>query len=89
MNFDDRGARKVSMAEAYRKEGESTMCTIYSVSELNQRTKTELSALFRKVAQELESMENSSVEHGRASSNLDNIKRALAHHRFHPKPPGC
>lgn len=57
------------------------MCKVYTETELHNKTGSELSALFRIVAQELnESHPNTAKRRNRLAS-LENIRRAMA------KPP--
>ena len=69
------------------------MCRIITESELINKTDIELSALFRKVAEEIANSEIGSPERRNALASLDNISRAMrtryiAPRCSHPKPPG-
>ena len=61
------------------------MCRIISEAELQNRTSGELSALFRKVTQEVAQTDPDSPERHKALGRLETVRRALARG---PKPPG-
>jgi len=66
------------------------MRKIITPSELHHHSESELSALFRKVSQELTGTEPGSAERRNALASLENIQRARASRRARPmKPPGC
>lgn len=65
------------------------MRKVITQSELHSRSESELSALFRKVSQELTGTTPGSTERRNTLASLENIQRALATRRsMHPKPPG-
>lgn len=65
------------------------MCKIISETELQNRTYGELSALFRKVADEVEATETGSPDREKALGRLETVRRALAVRCTRgPKPPG-
>lgn len=69
------------------------MCRIITESELTNKTDIELSALFRKVSQDIANSKIGSPERRKALASLDNISRAMrtrhsAPRYPHPKPPG-
>lgn len=66
------------------------MCKIMTSLDLDRRRDSELSALFRKVSQELVESEPNTVKRRTALANLENISRAMAsRHSRRFKPPGC
>lgn len=69
------------------------MCRIITVSELQNKTSVELSALFRKVSQEVAKSESGSQERLITLASLENISRTMSHRSTtplypYPKPPG-
>jgi len=65
------------------------MSRIITTSELENRNKQELSALFRKVSQETAKSEPGSPERRNALASLENINRELNAPRIRlPKPSG-
>ena len=58
---------------------------VLSQSELSRLSKTELSVVLRKIAGELPSLMEGSVELRNAHFNLVNIRRALARPYFRPR----
>ena len=65
------------------------MFKLITAWELQQRTDTELCALFQKVSQEIAKAEPGTDDHRNACGSLENIKRAIHTRRApRPKPPG-
>lgn len=65
------------------------MSGIITTSELENRNKQELSALFCKVSQQVAKSEPGSPERRNALASLENINRMLNAPRIqYPKPPG-
>ncbi|MBT3039167.1 MAG: hypothetical protein KME37_09525 [Candidatus Thiodiazotropha sp. (ex Codakia orbicularis)] len=66
------------------------MCTLYTASELSIKTDKELSALFRKVSQDLAISEAGSNKRISALASLENISKEMSTRRSHHalKPPG-
>ncbi|MES9948457.1 MAG: hypothetical protein ABW118_05825 [Candidatus Thiodiazotropha sp.] len=65
------------------------MRKIITPSELNYYSKSELSALFRKVSQDLAGTEPGSTKRRNTLASLENIQRAMNTRRTHqPKQPG-
>ena len=57
------------------------MCKVFSAAELHNKTGSELSALFRIVAQELNEAQPDTAKRRNRLASLENIRRAMA------KPP--
>ena len=69
------------------------MCRIITASELQNKTDIELSALFRKVSQQVTKSEPGTPERRNALASLENIQRVIntryiSHYSYKPKPPG-
>lgn len=62
------------------------MCKVFSDSELNRMSETELSVLFHKVSSGLVQAEPSSPERRAGLASLEKINRAVAQRRKAPKP---
>ncbi|QYZ64699.1 MAG: hypothetical protein OI74_12485 [Gammaproteobacteria bacterium (ex Lamellibrachia satsuma)] len=65
------------------------MRKVITPSELHTKNENELSALFRKVSQDLTGTKAGSAERRNALASLENIQRARAcRQTLRPKPPG-
>jgi hypothetical protein len=65
---------------------EEKMCKVFTSTELDRLTKTELSALFKKVSGHLGRTDPGSPERRNCLASLENIERTVIQRRKGPKP---
>ncbi len=79
-------AGKALMFGASQTKGGENMSRIITASELQNRSLTELQALYRTVQQELAASAPGSAARRNALASLENISRAIAQRRVYPAP---